>query len=55
MGFLTPSELPRGRDAGGCLSGLQSPVGMVRGGGHRGSVLIPYFNRLFGQAKRVRP
>ena len=55
MGFLTPCELiamPRCR---GRLSGLQSLVGLVRVGGHRGGVLIPFFNRLLRQAKRVRP
>lgn len=39
---------------GGCLSGLQSPIGPVRGGGYR-QCFGPLFNRLFGQAKRVRP
>jgi hypothetical protein len=56
MGFLPLSEwIAMLRCRGGCLSGLQLPVGLVRGGGPSRGVLIPSSNRLFGQAKRVRP
>ena len=55
MGFLTPSELiARVRCRGAARAGFSRRLAWC-GAVAIGSVLIPYFNRLFGQAKRVRP
>ena len=48
MGFPTLSELIARVRCRGCLSGLQSPIGLVRSGGHR-----QFFDPLFQSAVRA--